>query len=82
MQTIAPLLPRCLRVCTFLKISFSASASNPPTACINLLPSSEDASSSMESNPSGLANQALLDKIDQLRELNVQSIELPQVGAR
>jgi hypothetical protein len=39
-------------------------------------------SSSMESNPSGLANQALLDKIDQLRELNVQSIELPQVCAR
>ncbi|KAF2029777.1 hypothetical protein EK21DRAFT_66999 [Setomelanomma holmii] len=33
----------------------------------------------MESKSSGLANQALLDKIDQLRELNVQSIELTQL---
>ncbi|KAI0616258.1 interferon-induced GTP-binding protein Mx1 [Pyrenophora tritici-repentis] len=33
----------------------------------------------MESKPSGLANQALLNKIDQLRELNIKSIELPQL---
>ncbi|KAF2105170.1 P-loop containing nucleoside triphosphate hydrolase protein [Lophiotrema nucula] len=33
----------------------------------------------MELNPPGLADQALLDKMDQLRELNVQSIELPQL---
>lgn len=35
----------------------------------------------MESNPSGLTSQALLNKIDQLRELDVKSIELPQVQA-
>jgi hypothetical protein len=27
----------------------------------------------------GLTNQALLDKIDKLRELNVKSLQLPQV---
>lgn len=35
----------------------------------------------MESNPTGLASQALLNNIDQVRELNVKSIELPQVCA-
>ena len=32
-----------------------------------------------EQKQPGLANQALLDKIDKLRELNVGSLELPQV---
>jgi hypothetical protein len=32
--------------------------------------------------PTGLTKQALLEKIDQLRELNVGSIELPQVCVR
>jgi hypothetical protein len=30
---------------------------------------------------SGLTNQALLDKIDKLRELNIRDLELPQVSA-
>ncbi|KAH8707606.1 interferon-induced GTP-binding protein Mx2 [Phaeosphaeriaceae sp. PMI808] len=33
----------------------------------------------MEATQSGLANRAILDKIDRLRELNIKSIELPQL---
>ncbi|KAF2788844.1 hypothetical protein K505DRAFT_285390 [Melanomma pulvis-pyrius CBS 109.77] len=33
----------------------------------------------MAASQSGLANQAILDKIDQLRDLNIKSIELPQL---
>ena len=37
-------------------------------------------STDMESCNTGLASQAILDKIDKLRELNVKSIGLPQVS--